>query len=64
MVQLVCVLQLDQFVAPRDVTAEQPSVRDMSGVVFGVVQSDHEPLSPKLCQSGSSSGMSIEESIT
>jgi hypothetical protein len=50
MVQLIRVLQLDQFVAPCDVTAEQPSVRDMSGVVFGVVQFDHEPLSPKLCQ--------------
>ena len=29
MVQLLCGLQLDQFVAPSDVTAEQPSVRDM-----------------------------------
>ena len=50
MVQLIRVLPLDQFVAPRDVTAEQPSVRDMSGVVFGVVQFDYEPLSPQLCQ--------------
>jgi hypothetical protein len=62
MVQLIRVLQLDQFVAPCDVTAEQPSVRDMSGVVFGVVQFDHEPLSPKALSK--SSGMSIEESIT
>ena len=62
MVQLNRVLQLDQFVAPRDVTAEQPSVRDMSGVVFGFVQFDQEPLSPKRCQRVL--GMSIEESIT
>ena len=49
---LNCVLQLDQFVGPRDVTAEQPSDRDMSGVVFVVVQSDQESLPPKLRQSG------------
>jgi hypothetical protein len=46
------------------VAAVQPSVRDMSGIVFGAVQSDHELLPLKLRQTGIEFGDVDRDSLT
>ena len=51
-VQLVCRSQRNQFGAACDVTAIQPSVRDMPGIILDTMQSDRESLLPELRHSG------------
>ena len=52
MFSFLCPSQINEFVATDELAAVQPSVRDMPGIVLGVVESDRKPLPAELRQSG------------